>query len=134
MLHGTRTFGAEIRNKLQSCAFSKHMAPITVPGNIPYKMPEKLIMIKQLRETITLTPETDLGLCAECHLCSIICPTEAISLDDPTKTDRWKCILCFACVKRCPTGARQMRDNDFLEKIQRLARRCVERREPEIYL
>ena len=91
-------------------------------------------MIKQVRNTLSFTPETDKDKCTQCNLCAEVCPTQAINPQDISKIDKWQCIICFACVKNCPAEAKQMTDPNFNQAIQQLQKACLERKEPEIYL
>ena len=74
-----------------------HPVPVQVPGNRPYrdwnKMPVTPIVSNQ---------------CVKCGLCVQRCPTLAIWITDPKKTDPSKCILCMHCVSLCPQGARSL--------------------------
>ena len=74
-----------------------HPVPVQVPGNRPYrdwnKMPVTPIVSNQ---------------CVKCGLCIQRCPTLAIWITDPKKTDPSKCILCMRCVSLCPQGARSL--------------------------
>jgi ferredoxin len=129
-------FGTAIRNKLLGSSSVKDMGALTLPGQVPYVEPKNLMLIRQLRATTPLTfaPETDSTECTQCGLCAQVCPTGAISADDPTKTAKMSCIICFACVKKCPEGARQMRTPEFDMAIQELFKKCQGRKEPEVYL
>lgn len=133
-LHKARQFGAAVREKLRGMESLQTMSALTVPGKVPYIEPKSLMMIKEARATVSFTPETDTALCTQCGKCAEVCPTGAISPDDPTKTDKWQCLICFACVKSCPEGARKMKDPFFCARIQELHRTCQERKEPELYL
>lgn len=133
-LNIARQFGAAIMKKLKGLESLHALSLLAVPGNVPYAEPKNLMMIKEARAVVSLTPETDAAVCTQCGQCAESCPTGAISVADPTKTDKWECIICFACVKGCPVGARQMRDPFFCARIQELHRTCQGRKEPELYL
>ena len=133
-LHNASAFGAEIGKKLAALESLEQGALPTVPGNVPYKVPENLHLIKEARKSIPFTPETDEDTCIQCGQCVETCPTEAVSLNETVSTDRWRCILCFACIKNCPTGARQMKDENFTKAISHLYDLCRERKEPEIFI
>ena len=129
-----QTFGSKIREKLKTIDSLEDIEKISVPGNIPYIEPKNLNMIKQVRNTLSFTPETDIDKCTQCNLCAEVCPTQAIDLKDISKIDKWQCIICFACVKNCPSEAKQMTDPHFNGAIQQLQKTCLERKEPEMYL
>ncbi len=127
-----RKFGAAVKAKLAQ-ADSVH-TDLAVPGNRPYVEPRNLNMIKQARQMVPLTPQTDTDLCTQCGTCGDICPTGAIDKEDVQKTDRWNCIICFACVKNCADGARQMTDAHFHQAIDLLQKSCRARKEPQTFL
>lgn len=129
-----KDFGRRIRKKLAAIKTLGDIEPITIPGNVPYLEPRSLKMIKQARNTLSFTPETDSDKCTLCNLCAEICPTRAIDSDDVSRIDKWQCIICFACIKSCPSDAKQMTDPYFNEAIERLKTACQERKEPEMYL
>lgn len=85
-------FAGKVLEKLESHSES----PIKVPGNNPYKNGMNM-------------PATPISLptCNQCKKCAVICPTEAIQLENDTiTTDANKCILCMACTNACPEHAR----------------------------
>lgn len=68
--------------------------------------------------------------CLHCGACVAVCPTGALSLDNPARLDRRRCDRCGACVAACPGGglrflgryyptevlvARILRDREFYE-------------------
>ena len=74
-----------------------HAIPVQVPGNRPYRAWSKM----------PVTPVVS-GKCIHCGQCIQKCPTMAIWITDPKKTDPSKCILCMRCVAICPQQARQL--------------------------
>lgn len=74
-----------------------HPVPVKVPGNRPYRQWKKM----------PLTPVVSAN-CVRCGMCIKQCPTMAIWITDPKKTDPSKCILCMRCVALCPQGARSL--------------------------
>lgn len=74
-----------------------HAVPVEVPGNRPYRQWSKM----------PVTPVVS-NECVRCGLCVRQCPTMAIWITDPKKTDPSKCILCMRCVALCPQGARSL--------------------------
>jgi len=129
-----QTFGSKIKEKLKTLDSLENIEKISVPGNIPYIEPKNLHMIKQVRNTLSFTPETDADKCTQCNLCVEVCPTKAIDPENVSKIDKWQCMICFACIKNCPSEAKQMTDPHFNEAIQQLQMSCQERKEPEIYI
>ena len=71
-----------------------HAVPVQVPGNRPYRAWSKM----------PVTPVVS-GKCIHCGQCIQKCPTMAIWITDPKKTDPSKCILCMRCVAICPQQA-----------------------------
>ena len=86
-----RQFATDIMLKLQS------PTSVTVPGNTPYVVPK----------ASAAHPTADDG-CIRCGLCAEHCPTGAIPVEDPGKTDGTKCINCLRCVQLCPQQCRSL--------------------------
>ncbi len=120
-----RAFGARIRDKLERLGSIAETAPLSVPGDFPYR--KRMRLFKK-------SPATSTELCNQCGDCVPVCPKGAIDEDDPTRTDSEKCILCCTCIKVCPERARSTQDPEVLGVIDRLVRTCQERREPETFL
>jgi ferredoxin len=133
-LQKARLFGEKVREKLLHLEFSEKADAIHVPGQFPYIEPKTLFMIKEARKTVSFAPETDINLCTRCGKCIEVCPTGAVSTEEPYNTDKWQCIICHACVKICSPGARQMKNESFDAKIKWLYDICQSRKEPEWYL
>jgi ferredoxin len=129
-----QAFGASVRKKLELLDSPDSADALKVPGNVPYVTPQNLIMLKEARKAVPLTPETDAELCIQCGQCVEVCPSEAVSLNGEVLTDRWGCAICFACIRNCPTGARQMTEPNFAKAVQHLAEICRERKEPEFFI
>lgn len=68
---------------------------IQVKGNYPYKTPGN----------IPLKPKGN-RKCNKCGTCVKLCPVEAISANNPRKTDKEKCIACGRCIVVCSKEAR----------------------------
>lgn len=68
---------------------------IKVKGNHPYKTPGN----------IPLKPKGN-RKCNKCGTCVKLCPVQAISDDNPCKTDKEKCIACGRCIVVCTQEAR----------------------------
>lgn len=127
-------FGRQIREKLARANSPDDLGSLDIPGNRPYKIPENLYRMKQIRESVPFTPETDSASCTQCNICVDACPEGAIDSCDVTEIDRWKCILCFACVKSCPEQAKNMNEPNFNQAIDQLAQANQARKTPEIFL
>jgi ferredoxin/flavodoxin len=133
-LEKARAFGGIIREKLLQLESPEKANIITVPGNFPYVEMKTLNLIKEARKTTSFAPETDTNLCTCCGKCAEVCPTGAISPEEPYTTDKWQCIICHACLKICTAGARQMKNESFDAKVKWLYDMCQPRKEPEWYL
>jgi ferredoxin len=49
--------------------------------------------------------QIDSDLCAECGVCSIVCPFRAIKVNDHVEVDTEKCKGCGVCLQACPNDA-----------------------------
>jgi NAD-dependent dihydropyrimidine dehydrogenase PreA subunit len=49
--------------------------------------------------------ECDMVKCADCGICSQVCPGGAIEMRGHPEFDRERCIQCFCCIEMCPQGA-----------------------------
>ena len=129
-----REFGAAVAAGIKKADMPEAMEKSRIPGNHPYIEPKNLNMLKQVRHTLAITPETDMDLCTQCGTCTDMCPTGAIDPDDVSVTDRWNCLICFTCVKNCPENARQMTEPNFQKAIEQLQKNCLDRKEPETFM
>lgn len=112
-------FGKQIAGKLTATPSGS----IAIKGNRPYKD----AMGKMPFKPVTTDACTNCGRCAE------KCPVEAISRKD-AKIVADDCILCAACIKVCPEHAKSI-DAEPLMKIKAmLESKCIERKEPELFL
>ena len=118
-------FGRDVRSMLEGAASMTDIAPVSLPGNRPYR--------KGVRETDS-APETLSDLCTLCGECADACPVGAVAVGETVETDGWACTLCCACTRACPTGARVLNDAGVLRTMQWLAREYSTRREPELFL
>ena len=71
--------------------------------------------------------------CTECGECVKLCPTNAISAENPRKTDSDRCISCGACIKVCPEGARDYHGAIYKAAGMQFKKQCAEYRKPEVY-
>lgn len=88
-------FAKQVLDKLEALG-ENEAAPITVPGNRPYKEGMK-----------TAAAPICLPTCKQCGICEAACSTNAIRITEAgVETDLSKCLLCMACKAVCPSGAR----------------------------
>lgn len=87
---------------------------IQVKGNYPYREPG----------AIPLKPKGD-KKCDECGTCVYLCPTDAISKDNPRKTDKDKCISCGRCIAVCPQHSRAFRGLLYRIASNRFVKKCA---------
>ena len=62
------------------------------------------IQVSQMSGEIAI----DENLCVDCGLCTGVCPTEALTLDQDTfrlKFLRSRCVVCEQCIPACPVEA-----------------------------
>lgn len=104
-------------------SLNSNSASLEVKGNYPYREVSK----------IPLTPKGD-KQCDNCGTCVKMCPTHAISEDNPKKTNKDLCISCARCIVVCPQHSRKFRG-----LIYSIARRKFEsklagiRKDPEFF-
>ena len=119
------SFGREIKRRLYNGQYKKTIVP-NIPGEYPFKT--------QFRHDFggPLVPKTYEN-CSNCGKCAKNCPTEAISLSNPQKTDIKKCITCFRCIRQCPNDARKIILDDFQSHNDWLNKTYQKRKEPEMF-
>lgn len=71
---------------------------LQVKGNHPYREVSKIPFVPKGNRK-----------CNSCGACVKKCPTNAISAENPRKTNKEYCIACARCIEICPTHARQFR-------------------------
>ncbi len=113
-------FAAALKKVLEGGLPAK--GALSVPGNHPYRD----------TKSMPFHPKGN-KKCIDCKKCVSICPTGAISLENPKKTNTETCIDCLACVKNCPAGARSISGPIFRLAVSKLESNLAERRkEPEM--
>lgn len=116
-------FGIRLNRILkQKDSFEK--IEIKLPGNTPYRKYSRT----------SLYPKTDANLCTECGTCAKACPTGAISLKDPKKTQNKKCIACLKCVRGCRRKARYVSSLKLKLADRKLTKVCQSDKAADIFL
>lgn len=96
---------------------------VQVRGNSPYKG----------AAGVPLRPSAD-SRCTACGVCANICPTGAISKENPPASDNKLCISCAACVSACPEQAMAFRGIAYRLFGTIFGWVFRARREPEVFL
>ena len=118
---------AEIRHFAQQVCekyASGRFAPVSVPGNRPYRDAYKAVFV----------PQTNAALCRKCGVCAVVCPTGAIDSTDPSHTDIGRCINCMRCVDSCVSGAKALPSPVKAAITARLSHLLGGRKPNEFYL
>lgn len=97
--------------------------PIRVKGNSPYKP----------AVSVPLKPSAS-HLCTACGVCAELCPTGAISKENPLVKNKKLCISCAACVAACPHKAQAFRGILYTLFGMLFQFKCRARREPETFV
>ncbi|MBN1546969.1 MAG: 4Fe-4S binding protein [Syntrophaceae bacterium] len=124
-LNKAKAFGKTVREKAAAISDPREIVSPKPPGNSPYK---------EQRIFAGITPSVDESLCTKCMTCVSLCPTAAISEDDPLAIETDLCIRCCACIKSCPTEARTMTHPKIRQIAEFLSKNHNDRKEPEMYL
>ncbi|MBE6281608.1 MAG: 4Fe-4S dicluster domain-containing protein [Bacteroides sp.] len=114
-----RRFAEQCQTILSSTA---QLPMIEVKGNRPYKP----------NGHASARPTSD-ETCNHCGKCARLCPTHAISLEQPPLTDNDKCLACGRCLVVCPTGSRNFRGEKYQEMAIKFTTSFSARREPELF-
>lgn len=95
---------------------------IVIKGNTPYRK----------AASIPLNPSGD-SKCNACGACVKVCPTNAIAMDSPRKTDKSRCISCTACIAVCPQNARKFHGPLYAIAERKFSQKNMTRKEPELF-
>ena len=75
-----------------------------------------------------------MNLCIECKACAKSCPSGAISMENPKKTDKKKCISCMKCVYSCRKKARYVSNMKLNIAQKKLTKVCKSDKTAEIFM
>lgn len=116
-------FAARVRQRLDYVASAESLPTAIVPGNREYRK----------YDGVPMHPSAGRD-CVKCGRCAQECPTGAIPLSDPSKTDESRCITCMRCVAVCPQFARSLGKLKLAAAKLSLKKSCAGRREPEFFM
>lgn len=98
------------------------LKPLEVKGRRPYKVPRP----------IPLHPKGNFR-CDKCGACVRLCPAEAISPDNPKKTNKEKCMSCGRCLIVCHNKSRRFRGLAYKIASRKFVKAYSGRKEPELF-
>ena len=98
-------------------------AELQLPGNYPYRE----------YKGVPLKPKAGKN-CTGCGACANLCPVGAISIEDPSKTDKNLCISCMRCVEVCPSHSRKVSSLMVKVASKKMKAACQDRKENELFL
>ena len=113
-------FGRAIARKLESRSLPDDLQ---VPGNRPYRNFGGVGMIPMPGNA-----------CTGCGACARLCPTGAISAQDPRQVDGTLCISCMRCVAVCPEHDRHAEAEKVASTEAKLAKLCADRKANALFL
>lgn len=113
-------FGKDIARKLEDTA---GVGELEVPGNRPYRNFGGVGMIPMPG-----------AACTGCGTCAALCPTGAISAQDPRQVDAALCISCMRCVAVCPEHDRHAEPEKIAATEAKLAPLCSDRKANQLFL
>lgn len=105
-------------------ASRENIKGFVVPGNKPYKK----------YDGVPMKPKADKS-CTKCGTCAALCPTGAISKEDPSSApEEDTCISCMRCIAVCPENARNLNKAVLFAASKALKKACSDRKENELHL
>lgn len=107
---------------LKSIADTQSLSEVSVKGNKPYKVPK----------SIPLHPHAS-RKCNKCGACAKLCPVQAISEENPQKTNNKVCISCARCIVSCAQNARSFKGILYFLAGKKFTKSYAVRREPDVY-
>lgn len=113
-------FGRQIFDAVQNAQPNHELC---VPGNHPYRT----------FGGVGIVPMPDVT-CTACGTCAALCPTGAISVQDPARVDASLCISCMRCVSVCPTHGRHAEPEKLEATEKKLAKLCADRKSNALFL
>lgn len=119
-LRAAETFGANVERKLRQ---DSSFAPVTVPGNHPYREYKGLAFHPKAGKN-----------CIRCGQCAKLCPVGAIPAEAPDDTNISKCITCMRCVSVCPRNARALPMPALLAATSMLQLSASTPKVPEVFI
>lgn len=118
-----KSFAVRSANKLSELQPSQPPSTLAIPGNRPYRS----------YSGISLKPRAT-RKCVDCGICAHQCPVAAISIDEPSQTDRDICISCMRCIKFCPIHARKLGGFKHMIAEKAFYNLYQHRKEPSLFL
>lgn len=106
----------------QQCLNNLEGGLLNLTGNFPYRE----------IASVPLVPKGDRH-CDKCGICVKGCPTGAIDINSPGKTDKAKCISCSRCIELCPSGARKYRGLLYKIAQKQFTKKFNARKENELF-
>ena len=114
-----REYAGRIKDALDS---GKGFASLLVPGNYPYRE----------YHGVPFKPEAG-RKCNRCGICIKQCPAQAISAQNPKRTDKEKCISCLHCISVCPQKARKNKKLLLFMAGRGMKKKCEGRKENNLF-
>lgn len=115
-------FAELLKSKITSFNRTSY-ADLKVKGNPKYRN----------YQSIPIKPHTK-SSCTKCGVCAKNCPTNAIPLNNPKRTDKSKCITCMRCIRICPQKSRGFYSIERFIAERSLEKLCREYRQSEIFI
>lgn len=122
-----KSFGEQVKIKLENVANINQLPEIIVSGNRPYK--------ERGPASEAWCPETTED-CNACGICVNTCPMGIINPENPKEiTNPAMCIHCCSCVKKCPKGAKQFTADVYFKVKNFLIENCGSvHKEPKLFV